>query len=41
MKKFLALVLALTMVMAATAAFAEEVTLTFFDKNSGTRMSLI
>ena len=37
MKKFLALVLALTMVMAATAAFAEEVTLTFFDKNSGTR----
>ena len=37
MKKILALALALMMIMAATAACADGVTLTFFDKNSGTR----
>lgn len=37
MKKILALALALMLIMAATAACADGVTLTFFDKNSGTR----
>ena len=37
MKKTLALALSLMMIMAATVACADGVTLTFFDKNSGTR----
>ena len=37
MKKFLALVLALTMILSVAAASADGVTISFFDKNSGTK----